>query len=103
FTIILLCGLLLPKAASNVFKKDIGKEFVMMNMSTLALFFTAMNLFPMIDAVLVFLPIWTIYLIYKGVKILRVPAEIESRTKIVLTFLMIGVPLLWEWLVGLAL
>ncbi|MDE5870288.1 MAG: YIP1 family protein [Muribaculaceae bacterium] len=103
FTIILLCGLLLPKAARNVFKTDLGKGFVMINLSTLALFFTALNLFPMIDAVLVFLPIWTIYLIYKGVKILRIPNDIESRTKIVLTFLIIGIPLLWEWLVGLAL
>lgn len=101
FTIILLSGVFLPKVSVMKVKGVLGKEFVMMNLSTLTLFFTAINLFKMIDAVLVFLPIWTIYLIYKGVRILRVPNEVESRTKIVLTFLIIGAPLLWQWFVSL--
>lgn len=101
FTVVLLSGIFLPKSVKEAMKKDIGKEFVMMNLSTMALFFMALNLFPMFDAILVFLPIWTIYLIYKGVRILRVPVSVESRTKVILTFLIIGAPLLWEWLMGL--
>ncbi|MDE6410687.1 MAG: YIP1 family protein [Muribaculaceae bacterium] len=101
FTVLLLCGAILPKLSKGIMKTAIGKEFVMVNMSTLALFFTAINLFPMIDAVLVFLPIWTIYLIYKGVRILRIPEAVETRTKILLTFLIIGAPFLWSWLMEL--
>lgn len=101
FTVLLLCGAILPKMSKTVMKTAIGKEFVMVNMSTLALFFMTINLFPMIDAVLVFLPIWTIYLIYKGIRILRIPEGVETRTKILLTFLIIGAPLLWSWLMGI--
>ena len=93
-----MCGILFPLSVKEALKKDIGKEFVMMNLSTLALFLAAMNIFPMIDAILVFLPLWTVYLIYKGVKILRVPVMLEARTKVILIFLIIGIPLFWNWL-----
>ncbi|MDE5807323.1 MAG: YIP1 family protein [Muribaculaceae bacterium] len=98
FTIMLLCGVFLPSSVKDAMKKELGKEFVMMNLSTLALFLIAINIFPMIDAVLVFLPLWTIYLIYKGVKILRVPPMLEARVKAILVFLIIGIPLFWDWL-----
>ena len=101
FTVLLFGGYILPKTVRACLKQDFGKEFVMMNMATLALFYTAMNLCPMIDAVLVFLPIWTIYLIYKGVRFLRIPVTVESRTKVLLAFLIIGAPLLWGWLMDL--
>lgn len=101
FTVILLSGIILPKSSKGVIKKDIGKEFVMVNLSTLALFYAAIKLFPMIDPVLVFLPIWTIYLIYKGVRILRIPEGVETRTKILFTFLIIGAPLLWSYLMDI--
>ena len=101
FTVIILGGLFLPKVVSDIVKKEIGKEFVMINMSSLALFYSAVMLFQMIDAILVFLPLWTIYLIYKGVKILRIPEEVATRTKIIFTFLIIGAPVLWNWLFSL--
>lgn len=101
FTVIILGGVFLPKLVSDLVKKEIGKEFVMMNMSSLALFYSAVMLFQMIDAILVFLPLWTIYIIYKGVKILRVPENVATRTKIIFTFLIIGAPVLWNWLFSL--
>lgn len=101
FTVLLISGVILPKASKKAMKESIGRIFVMVNMSTLALFFSTLNLFPMIDAVLVFLPIWTIYLIYKGVRILRVPEGVETRTKILLAFLIIGCPFLWSYLMDL--
>lgn len=101
FTVMLIGGVILPKLSREIIKTAIGKEFVMVNISTLALFYAAMRLLPMIDAVLVFLPIWTIYLIYKGVRILRIPEEVETRTKILLTFLIIGSPLFWSWIMDI--
>ncbi|MDE7412995.1 MAG: YIP1 family protein [Muribaculaceae bacterium] len=98
FTVILIGASLLPKGARHIMKSDAGRNFLMICFSTLCLFFMAMNLLPMLDAILVFLPIWTIYIIYKGVRFLRVPRENESRIKIVLSFLVIGTPFLWNWL-----
>lgn len=103
FTIILLGGAVLPKSAREIFRNKFSKEFVMMNVASLALFRAALNLCPMIDAVLVFLPFWTIYLIFKGVRFLRMPPEYESRTRIILSVLVVGVPVLWEWLIELLL
>lgn len=101
FTIMLLGGIVLPSLSKECLKKNIGKEFVMMNLSSLALFYIANKLLPMIDAALFFLPIWTVYLIYKGVRILRVPMAVESRTKVILVFLIIGTPIIWQWLLDL--
>lgn len=101
FTIMLVGGLALPSLSKECLKKNIGKEFVMMNLSTLALFYIANKLLPMIDAALFFLPIWTVYLIYKGVRILRIPVVVESRTKVILVFLIIGMPIMWQWLLDL--
>lgn len=101
FTVMLLSGIFMPKATQEAMRKNFGKEFVMVNMSTLALFYAAQELFPMIDVILVFLPIWTIYLIYKGARFLRIPSEIENRSKITLTLLILGSPLLWRYLMDL--
>lgn len=101
FTVLLVGGYILPKVVRGNLKQDFGKEFVMMNISTLALFYTAYKLCPMIDAVLVFLPIWTIYLIYKGVRFLRVPVAVEARSKVIMAFLIVASPVLWGWLMEL--
>lgn len=97
FTVLLLGGVILPKESRDVLKKDIGKQFVMLALSTLALFWAAIQIFPMFDPVLVFLPIWTIYIVFKGVRILRVPKDVENSTTGLLCMLVIGVPVFWYW------
>lgn len=97
FTIVIAGGWILPSKSRDFLKKDIGKEFVMLNLSTLALFWTLLETVPMLDPVLVFLPIWTIYLIYKGVRVIRVPSEVENSTTGYMCLLMLGIPLLWNW------
>jgi len=99
FTVILFGGAVLPAKSREVLKKDIGKQFVMLAMSTLAFFWTLIRLMPMFEPVLVFLPLWTIYLVHKGVRILRVPKDVENSTTGLLCMLIIGVPVLWNWLV----
>lgn len=98
FTVLFCGAFLLPKAARPLLKKDIGQQFVMYNMSTLAIFWIAIRLLPMLEPVLVFLPLWTIYLIYKGVRVIRVPYDVENSTTGLLCMLIIGAPLLWNWL-----
>lgn len=98
FTVLLFGGIILPKKSRDLMKSEIGRQFVMICMSTLAIFQSLINVIPMIEPVLVFLPIWTIYLIFKGVKILRVPKEVENSTIGYLCLLIIGAPILWNWL-----
>lgn len=98
FTLLLLGSFILPRMSRDILKKDIGKQFVMMSMSTLAIFYTVINIIPMLEPVLVFLPLWTIYLIYKGIRVLRVNSEVENSTTGLMCMLIIGTPLLWNWL-----
>ncbi len=88
---------MLPSKSRDIIKKDIGKQFVMLAMSSLAIFWIFIQIMPMLEPVLVFLPLWTIYLIYKGVRILRVPEEVENSTTGLLCMLIIGIPVLWNW------
>lgn len=99
FTAVLIGGVILPSKSRDILKKEIGKQFVMLAMSTLVIFQTILQFVPMFDPVLVFLPLWTIYLVYKGVRILRVPKEVENSTTGLLCMLIIGVPLFWNWIV----
>jgi uncharacterized membrane protein len=98
FTVLFLGSFTLPRKSRAVLKKDVGKQFVMLAMSTLALFWSAICLFPMLEPVLVFLPLWTIYIVFKGVRRLRVPQDVQSSTTGLLCMLIIGVPVLWNWI-----
>lgn len=98
FTVLLAGGFMLPPKSRDIIKKDIGKQFVMLAMSSLAIFWIFIQIMPMLEPVLVFLPLWTIYLIYKGVRILRVPEEVENSTTGLLCMLIIGIPVLWNWI-----
>lgn len=98
FSVILIGSFVLSGKAAEFIKMDIGKNFVMLSMSTLALFWILIQLFPMIEPVLVFLPIWTIYLIFKGVRVLRINRENENTTTVLLCVLIISMPLFWNWL-----
>lgn len=100
FTVILAAGIILPSRARDLVKKDIGRQFVMLTMSTLAVFWILIQVMPMFEPVLVFLPLWTIYLIYKGVRVLRVPSEVENSTTGLMCMLIIGVPIFWNWLMA---
>lgn len=97
FSVLLAGGFMLPPKSRDIIKKDIGKQFVMLAMSSLAIFWIFIQIMPMLEPVLVFLPLWTIYLIYKGVRILRVPEEVENSTTGLLCMLIIGIPVLWNW------
>lgn len=98
FLVLMCAGILMPKEVREQFKKPFGKEFVMEMMSTLALFYALGILLPMAQTVLVFLPLWTIYAISKGVRFLRGPKEAETRSACVLSLLIVGAPILCHWL-----
>lgn len=101
FSILFLAELILPRDARGILKTSFGKNYVMTNLSTLAVFFAINNIFPPLEPVFVFLPIWTAYLIYKGVKILRIEKEYETRTQFILAILIIGMPFAWNHIMSM--
>lgn len=101
FSLIPIAQILLPRRVKKVASLDVGKQYAMLGMSTLALFYALYNLLPMFGPVLVFLPLWTIYILYKGVKILRVPADLYIRTGVTYSIMTIGAPSLWFYLLDM--
>lgn len=98
FSVLLFGEFLLPRETRKTLHTYYGKEYVMINMSTLAVFYILFRLFPIVGPILAFLPLWTIYITCKGVKLFRVSPEKETRTCGMLSFLMLGCPIFWNWI-----
>lgn len=97
FCIMILLKLLLPTSVAVRIDSTYGKVFVILNLSSLCLFFSALELFPMLWDVLIFLPLWTVYVISKGAHFLNFPDNKKIQCTGILCLLIIGVPVLIEW------
>lgn len=78
FVVLMAFRLFMPAKYKDVPDKPFGKQYVMLMLSTLALFWTLYECLPMIGPVLFFLPLWTIYLAMRGVRFFRFPEEKKS-------------------------
>lgn len=66
YVALVLNKVFLPKDVRDFPSTSFGKLLVMTGISTLALFHIIFEVLPMLDFILVFLPLWTIFIIYKG-------------------------------------
>lgn len=97
YCIMLALELFLPKEAKVRFNTEFGKVFVLTALSTLCLFFIAIELLPILWSLLIFLPLWTVYVICRGVRFFIFPENCKLRSTIILCLLTIGVPSLIDW------
>lgn len=97
FSIIILLSIFLPRQLSENFEKDFGKDYIVIGLSTLAIFSIITNILPMLWPILIFLPLWTIYLLYQGSRFFKLPENKVPRFMIVTIVSIIGVPLLLDW------
>ena len=97
FSIPVVMSWLLPKEMTENFEERFGKEFILVALSTLALFSILTNLLPMLWPVLIFLPIWTLYLMFKGIRFFKFPKKEENKFFVISGVAVIGVPLLIDW------
>jgi hypothetical protein len=100
FCIMLLLKLLMPGEAKETSTSEFGKVFVLLSLSTLCLFFTAIELCPMLWALLIFLPLWTVYAICRGARFFRFPDNRQILCTGLLCMLIIGVPVFLDWILG---
>lgn len=98
FSVLLAGRFFLPSDCRICLEKPFGKVFVMASMSTLALFMTFYEILPMLQPVLCFLPLWTIYSISRGIRFLRIPANRQATCTVIVSFMVIGLPVLIGWL-----
>ncbi|MCH5228520.1 MAG: hypothetical protein J1F12_00815 [Muribaculaceae bacterium] len=98
FCIEKIMTLLLSKEPEEKVKEDFGKGYILISLSSLVIFSVITDLLPMIWPILIFLPIWTLYLMYKGVRFFLLPHKSEGKFYVVMGASAIGVPLLIEWI-----
>lgn len=88
----------LPKAAKFFPSSNYGKLLTMTGVATLAIFHILYKVLPFFDFVLEFLPIWTIFLIFKGMRISDIEPEKNAFSMGVMCVVIIACPVLMEWI-----
>ena len=96
----MLLGILLPKDMAAKFECEFGKKYLLVALSTLALFSIITNLIPMLWPILIFLPMWTLYLMFKGTRFFHFEQKQEMRFFVTSGAMAVGVPLFIEWILN---
>lgn len=100
FAVQVVCKWLFPFVAKPKTETTFFKLMIQYSLSSLALFWIPSELMPILEPITVFLPIWTAFIITKGIRFLRLPEKYVNRciTTIVLTVIVI--PYLFLWVCG---
>lgn len=93
----------LPRSVRGRVCSPFGRCFMLTAIATLALFAAVRECLEAWEPVLVFLPLYTAYLVYRGTKALRVPEDRRVGTGITLAVLILTAPHLIFWLLEAAL
>lgn len=97
FCILIILRAVMKKYVADAFDSNFGRSFVILCLSSLCLFFTFTELLPMLWAILIFLPLWTVYIICKGVRFFKFPEQHQILNTGVLCLLIVGMPVLISW------
>ncbi len=97
FLVIVASQFLMPKGAKEAMQTPFAKVFVMVALSTLCLFYIIYELLPMFEAIIVFFPLWTVYIICQGSRFLKFPAARSTTSLLILCLLIVGVPIILGW------
>lgn len=101
YTVLQCVRFFLPQDLRTVLDSRFGRAYIMMNMCTLPLFYILNNLIPMLEPVMFFFPLWTIYILSKSVRLFKIAKDGELRMWLTLGVLVIGSPIFWDWILGL--
>lgn len=100
YSFFLFVKILLPKSVIKEIKSIYGKEYIMIGMTSLAFFAMLSNLIPPLAPLFAFLPLWTIYVMFRGMRFMKINEGLLSRTLGTISLLIVGIPLLWNWILN---
>lgn len=92
-----LAKLLLPSPVKPLPFSNFGKCMAMISIATLALFHVLGELLPIFEPIFYFLPLWTVYIIVKGMKFVRISENRSTYTLGVMCVTIVGSPIFVEW------
>lgn len=98
FAVQVVCRLLFPSEAKAKADTSYFKLLVQYALASLALFWLPTELLPVLEPLAVFLPIWTIFIITKGARFLRLPEAHTNRCLITIIVATVAMPYLFMWI-----
>lgn len=91
----------LPKEDKGFPNTNYGRLLTMAGVATLAIFHILFKALPMFDFIIEFFPLWTIFLIYRGMKIAELRSDKSTFVLGVMCMVIICSPVLVEWVLSL--
>ncbi len=101
FAVQVVCKWIFPYAAKAKTETPFFKLLVQYALSSLALFSIPAEILPMLEPVTVLLPIWTAFIITKGIRFLRLPEKYVNRCMAIIVLSVIVMPFLFMWICDL--
>ncbi|MDE6290137.1 MAG: hypothetical protein K2M16_01260 [Muribaculaceae bacterium] len=98
FAVQVVCRWLLPPAVKPKSETMYFKLLVQYSLSSLALFWIPAELLPILEPFTVFLPIWTAFIITKGLRFMMIPEQFQNRCTVIIVVSIIVMPYLFMWL-----
>lgn len=97
FAIQVVCRWLFPIEAKSKTENPFFKLLVQYALSSLAIFWIPGELLPILEPLTVFLPIWTAFIITKGIRFLRLPENQINRCMVTIVVSVIIMPYFFFW------
>lgn len=94
FAVQVLCRWLFPAELRSKTDLPYFRQLIQYALASLALFWIPAEIFPPVQPITVFLPIWTAFIITKGMHYLRIPESRRTRCTVVTVVAAIGMPYL---------
>lgn len=98
FAVQVVCRWLFPYAAKTKTDTPYFKLIVQYALSSLALFWIPAEVLPILEPLTVFLPIWTAFIVTKGIRFLRLPEQHINRCMVTIVVTVIVMPYIFMWL-----
>lgn len=93
-----ICKWFFPAEAKSKVDSPYFKLVVQYALASLALFWIPAEVLPILEPITVFLPIWTVFIITKGVRFLRLPENHKNRCMVTIIVSTVLTPYLFTWL-----
>lgn len=98
---LVMAKLFLPKDVRTLPSSRYGRLLIMTGVASLAFFHVVYEAFPMLDFILVFLPLWTIFILFKGMERAEERSEKHILAIAVVCLVTIAGPTITEWVLAL--
>ncbi len=98
FAVQVVCRWLFPLVAKSKTETPYFKLLVQFALSSLALFWIPSEILPILEPLTVFLPIWTAFIITKGIRFLLLPEQHHNRCMVTIVVTVIIMPYLFMWI-----